>query len=178
MTEYKRHTLVGTLCDVYAHLKVFVTVKWDGKRLSMTGVTGPRSNGDASGSCGQNVADITSKDFAPAAGIDADHLARLWNSWHLNDMKAGCEHQRANWHLKATAEPSSLPDWSGNRIDGRPMLSWVTQSEHPEGMLSKPCEVCGYKYGSAWLHEDVPASVIEWLKALPDNGDKLPKAWR
>jgi hypothetical protein len=28
--------------------------------------------------------------------------------------------------------------------------------------VSEPCAVCGYEYGSRWLHEDLPADVIEW----------------
>jgi hypothetical protein len=44
--------------------------------------------------------------------------------------------------------------------------SWVYPHEHPEGYLTKPCPVCGYKYGSAWLHEDVPQDVLDWLQSL------------
>lgn len=36
--------------------------------------------------------------------------------------------------------------------------------QHPEGLLCKPCEVCGYEYGSAWLYEAVPEDVLEWLR--------------
>jgi len=38
---------------------------------------------------------------------------------------------------------------------------WVHVGEHPEGLLMKPCEICGYKYGSAWLKEELPPEVIE-----------------
>lgn len=41
-------------------------------------------------------------------------------------------------------------------------------SEHPEGMLCKPCPVCGYKYGSAWnyfpIAEDDHKKILELLK--------------
>ncbi len=33
---------------------------------------------------------------------------------------------------------------------------WVNTEEHPEGQLGKPCAVCGYKYGTAWIHEPIP----------------------
>lgn len=52
---------------------------------------------------------------------------------------------------------------------------WVSQEEHPEGLLGAPCPVCGYKYGTAWNKEEVPQEVIEWLQGLPDT-DKIP-AW-
>lgn len=55
------------------------------------------------------------------------------------------------------------------------LSSWVYPYEHPEGVLTKPCPVCGYKYGTAWLKENVPDAVINFLLALPDT-DKTP-AW-
>jgi len=33
----------------------------------------------------------------------------------------------------------------------------------------------GYKYGSAWLHEEIPEEVLDFLKSLPD-ATKQP-AW-
>lgn len=44
------------------------------------------------------------------------------------------------------------------------------ETEHPYGILSKPCPVCGYKYGSKWLYEPVPENVVEFLKNLPSIG--------
>lgn len=57
----------------------------------------------------------------------------------------------------------------------RKMLGWLYPKEHPDGILGKPCPVCGYKYGSAWKEEAVPAEVIEWLFNLPDT--KIQPAW-
>lgn len=72
----------------------FVTITWDGKRLSITGVEGPKANGDASGSCGQ--LDVSRHN---------PRLAELWARWHLNDMRAGCEHQRTD---PAFTKPAQL----------------------------------------------------------------------
>lgn len=60
--------------------------------------------------------------------------------------------------------------WTEKKTSG-----WVTQAEHPDGVLSKPCPVCGYKYGSTWLKKEVPQEVIDWLFNLPD-ADITP-AW-
>lgn len=49
------------------------------------------------------------------------------------------------------------------------MLGWLTPDEHPEGILTKECPVCGYKYGTKWLKEEVPQEVVDWLFALPDT---------
>ena len=55
------------------------------------------------------------------------------------------------------------------------MLGWLYPKDHPEGLLAKPCPVCGYKYGTAWKTEEVPQEVIDWLFILPDT--KVQPAW-
>ena len=73
---------------------VFVKVTWHDGRLSITGVVGPTRNGNAI-SCGQiGVKGIE----LPDDGWTREMIAKLgdiWDRWHLNDMRAGCEHQRA-----------------------------------------------------------------------------------
>ena len=43
------------------------------------------------------------------------------------------------------------------------MLGWLKPEEHPEGLLCRPCPVCGYRYGTSWVREEVPQDVIDWL---------------
>ena len=50
----------------------------------------------------------------------------------------------------------------------------VYPTEHPGGILTKPCNVCGYKYGTAWKKEEVPADVLEWLASLPEASEPNP----
>lgn len=52
---------------------------------------------------------------------------------------------------------------------------WVRFDESEKGILCKPCPVCGYKYGTSWLTEEVPQEVIDWLFSLPDT--KVKPAW-
>lgn len=54
-------------------------------------------------------------------------------------------------------------------------LGWLYPKDHPRGILTKECPVCGYKYGSAWQKEEVPQEVIDWLFNLPDT--KTEPAW-
>lgn len=88
--------------------RVFVKVEYRDGRLSITGVEGPLSSGNCLGGCGQ--IDMHLRDgqwrkpesgYRPADGWtrqDVDKLLEYWGAWHLNDMHAGCEHQRAdNW---------------------------------------------------------------------------------
>lgn len=35
-------------------------------------------------------------------------------------------------------------------------LGWLKESEHPNGILCKPCPVCGYAYGSKWVYFPIP----------------------
>ena len=82
--------------QVFCHIKIK-----DGK-LSITGVEGPIRNGNYRGSCGQIYSDKLLEDITP--GSDWSHTAikkffKVWEDWHLNDMRAGCIHQRKNWNL-------------------------------------------------------------------------------
>lgn len=45
---------------------------------------------------------------------------------------------------------------------------WVYPKDHERGLLCKPCPECGYKYGSAWLKEEVPDAVLNELLAMPE----------
>jgi hypothetical protein len=220
---------------------------------------------------------------------DLGLLVNIWRRWHLNQMRAGCEHQRATWNVDAPIEfeafsidwddrqsiertaakdaaalgtnPGQLPkqtprqreefrryshaaallwtlDSSGVRpfswqaVSGRalgvlaqsfeiiaeaelpeyrkavanhraglpwkfrdqrrpsfqepkpPLLkrtekktaAWVRPEEHPDGLLCKPCEVCGYKYGSAWLKEELPAQITEQLREIAGRALVAPSA--
>lgn len=177
---------IGKVADLPRHPDLFVKIEVrdsaDGPVLSITGVVGPKRNGDAIGSCGQCVDSLADVDaFAP--GWDADKAAELrsvWERWHLNNMRAGCEHQRADGWDARPIDPSKPTraygrHFPGQRSDSWNMLTWVRRDEHPDGLLSHPCPTCGYRYGTAWLHESLPADVVDWLRNLPD-ADIAP-AW-
>lgn len=218
--------------DVY----VKITYDLDSDRLSFIGVEGPRQNGDCVGSCGQ--IQINPEDITPADGWTKDMIntfCLIWDYWHLNDMRAGCSHQRVRWNLKEKIEvveygltteayylrkkarklatdlavrreilPEQSPtiealirldDWFKPRYeppDADDPLSgcyevkkretklacWAYPNEHPKGLLMKPCEICGHKYGSSWLHEKVPTGVLSWLFVdLPDADPPIASAW-
>lgn len=222
------------------------TVK-DGK-LSISGVIGPTANGNCRGGCGQidmefmhrNPAHDDKRYFDPippdqirfAPGWNAERwfdLLEIWHDWHLNDMRAGCEHQREwntkkeitvtdykwskrfhdcqkqaadgkmspedyeNWHNIVTKvfdatiglnhprypfpNVRELIDegWIEKGKTETKTAGWVNHNEHPEGLLSKPCPVCGYKYGSEWKREELPQWVVDKLEGFPVT-DKTP-AW-
>ena len=79
-------------------------------------------------------------------------IYRLWKRWHLNDMKAGCEHQRA------------LPEFEPKRLASG---KWnCHEYEKDGGILCKPCPACGYKYGSKWLFEPIDEADLKEIKEL------------
>lgn len=194
--------------------RLFVTIEVERKdaktRLSITAVEGPRSNGDAIGSCGQCV-EALDRLTSLSPGWEPETVARLkaeWERWHLNDMRAGCEHQRAaGWkscpgHYVARdkrvrfvdeTDGSGLVRLERTRVEivncagvaETRIEDWLAGSEFYRGafhcsldMLSKACPECGYRYGSAWLYEEVPADVLAWLAGLPEGDGELPSAWR
>lgn len=155
---------------------------------------------------------------------ESKRLYEIWERWHLNDMRAGCEHQRAAaagaWNpskvlgfkkyalkyemlkkqnelkeraladaqmdrsekssfnkrerelLKAPYSIEVPADYVVNttlyelKSDDTKTAGWVRPDEHPGGILAKPCDVCGYKYGTKWLFEEVPAEIIEELRSM------------
>lgn len=227
------------MCEVYnGRARGFVKIEYDDGRLSLCGVIGPMSNGNAKGSCGQCIDEI--REGEPTEGWTRemlDKLCQIWDRWHLNDMNPCCEHQRElGWLEKARenvtlyhfrlkrevcdaqkeAEKAAIaalkagkpfyPTKEQTRVANlaysivtsdayapeeyepkKPLysgdtgptetkaLGWLRPEEHPEGLLCRPCPVCGYKYGTSWKNEEVPQKVIDWLFSLPDT--RVKPAW-
>jgi len=93
---------------------MFCKIEFTDGKLSISGVIGPKSNGNAFGGCGQinmefdhkNKADNDTRYSEPikASALNfADGWNRkiwfefldIWKHWHLNDMNSACEHQEA-----------------------------------------------------------------------------------
>lgn len=200
--------------------------------LHITGVVGPRSNGDAysAGQCYD-----TMRQGVPNAGWTADKLYKLldiWQQWHMNDTRPYCEHQRewdsnrqvkmykykmgeallkaqnrlkkdvkekllagamvqlqepqlslydAQYFVKSDSDvaPVGYEKYSEETKSVRCLYPVDSDTKlgdkHPEGILAKPCPVCGYKWGSSWRAERVPEEVLSWLESLPDS--KRNPAW-
>ena len=255
MQDFKKVINPGKLpgfCSV--PVNVFCSIKYEKERLSISGVIGPRSNGDAWGGCGQIGMEFLHRNpahndrrysnpippnaFQFSDGWDSEKwliFLDVWKNWHLNDMRPYCIHQKAlGWGEKAgeertlynftlktdvsnlqrkikeaaiealtrgetvtpTEEESrilALPYWvttttpeappeyrpSKNEVSRRASetktLGWLKPSEHPEGLLGRPCPECGYKYGHGWKREAVPESVLNFILDLPES--TVEPAW-
>lgn len=51
---------------------------------------------------------------------------------------------------------------------------WLRPSEHPAGLLTKPCPVCGYEYGSESRKEPLPAEVVAELLRIVNGAPDAP----
>lgn len=139
-------------------------VDHDGQ-LHITGVEGPKRNGDCWGSCGQIEMDWRERGWTTkGADFNDEQLAEfmaIWDRWHLNHMRAGSQAQM---------------DW----LREHPIT--VT---YPESHYDKACEALaaaglhpdadGYRYGSATKREELPAEVMERLASFPASS--IEPAW-
>lgn len=148
---------------------IYTEAKVKDRELSISGVIGPLQSGNALGGCGQidmefahrNEKDndkrydtlITPEEINFADGWDTEKwfdLLDIWKRWHLNNMRAGCEHQRE--------------------------LGWTYEEYHdPKTFKGDECPICGYSIGSNWLKEELPESIVTTIQAFP-TADKNP-AW-
>ena len=57
------------------------------------------------------------------------------------------------------------------KIDGahEKTLGWIIQEEHPEGLLCRPCPVCGYRYGTAWKYMPIEPGDLQTIKSLMED---------
>src|SRR5690349_11261600 len=85
---------------------MFCKIKYDNRRLSITGVIGPTVHGNAMGSCGQIDTEFWHPTIRKDGSLKPSMLRfskgwnsgtflkfiRYWNQWHLNDMHSECKH--------------------------------------------------------------------------------------
>ena len=165
----KKHMMIGQVKDG----RVFVTVKFTGGKLSISGVVGPKSNGDCKGSFGQINMGLTVDDFKSfGKGFNraqVQELLNVWEKYHLNDMQAGSPAQTAylERHEIQSGQFSGYHQWASYRLRKKGL------SPDPSFIHNgKP-----YKYGIAWLRIDVPDHAIDFLRGLPASDD-LPTVWQ
>jgi hypothetical protein len=129
--------------------------------LSITGevcdLSKRRSSPNFIVSAGQTV-DLVREITEPAGSLtteDTRRFAELWDKWHLNAMRAACA------HMDLSVVPDDLP-------------AYTSYEDRKAGLLDRSgwmlanvrCPVTGYKYGSAWLAENVPDEVVEEISNL------------
>jgi hypothetical protein len=154
-------------------MDVFCTIRFDGQRLSISGVIDPTDFGGCF-SAGQIIIGLqdpyANHEFNLAQDWtheDFQYFLNIWNRWHLNDMRPyDAEMQAAGWPEIASREVE---------IDGnRKALGWLRPDEHPDGLLGRKLRPDGPGYGTAWFFEAVPEEVLRFLAGLPPADKPYP----
>ena len=157
---------------------IFVKITHKNKKLSISGVEEPLSNGNCQGGCGQIEMRMNEEHINNIVFVEGWNKNKIktfldiWRKWHLNGMFAGCVHQREAKWKEYRIDPRELPKSYANRDDRGIIATSVLPEEHKDGKLNKPCPICGYKYGSKWLFEKVPELVLSYLQNLPESNIK------
>lgn len=162
--------------------RVWVEMKFDEPtgRLSISGEGISRGRREVD-FCGQIIDDVRRVVNFRGTGwtaADRDSLVEIWDQWHLNDMRAGCAHQRAEgWGEAQLADGRYAvhvyyAGYAEERERAGNLAYHRVDEEHPDGVLMKPCPTCGYRFGSEWLSEDVPADVRAELDRLASLGSE------
>lgn len=162
-------------------ISVYCRIEYKDGKLSISGVEGPLPSGNCLGSCGQIDMHLRAEQskIKLAPGWTRAKLAKffeVWKKWHLNDMRAGTPEQMAELakHDYSKSGNGSHYLWACDVLDKAGLLTVPNPTPAPQDAVSRQWPST-YKYGSAWLREEVPADVIEFLMGLP-NSDRTP-AW-
>ena len=159
--------------DVFC--EIAIKDKGEYKELTISGVEGPRKNGNCRGSCGQIndtiVEHIKRDEFKNfAAGWDKKsilHFIEVWKTWHLNGLHAGNAKQEAIVKKYLEEHPMERHNYTNicKVLEEHNLL--VDEDDIYNG---KP-----YKYGTAWRYVALPEEVIDYVKSLPET--KIIPAW-
>jgi hypothetical protein len=159
MKNYEMKTLLPAVQWKNGMAAATLYIRLRDGRLSVTGDIREEGQGIThSGQCIDTIAELY-----PDNGLVMD-VVQLWKRWHLNDMRAGCEHQRAEKWEEIPVDPSRS---NNEYLVIRGYTGWnrmIWKPVEQGGLLNKPCPTCGYKYGSRWLFEALPQDVLDTLE--------------
>lgn len=141
----------------------------DSGELSIQGVVGvPQSlkvgNADSCGQNIDNIANIHPKYFVDGwTREDHEQLIAIWKRWHLNHLNAGSPRQEQ--YLREHPVKVQYPDSHYDKASAVLTEAGLNPDEefiytYADGE-SKP-----YRYGSAWIKEELPEEVKLWAKEV------------
>jgi len=136
-------------------VEVTLTRKEQGPALSIQGMIG-RQN------VGQILNSIKMGDMEFSPGWDVDKfcsLMQIWKRWNNNDLRAGSPAQMEHLRIVQTTTGLSL---TYENVCEILQNAGLYVDEH----FNWGSDTAGYRYGSAWIFEPLPESVIEWFNEL------------
>jgi hypothetical protein len=136
-------------------VEVSLTRKEQGPALSIQGMIGRNHAGQI-----QDSIDMEKVEFLN--GWDAHKLGMLiqvWNRWHNNDLRTGSPAQMQ--HLR------SVKELTGEKLEWGPACASLRAAGlYVDEHFRWGDDTTGFRYGSAWVYEPLPESVIEWFNQL------------
>ena len=93
-------------CTKEIQAPVYCRIEYKDAKLSITGVVGPRYNGNCAGSCGQIYDSIDINNYAKSwSKSKVAKFIDIWKEWHLNDICAYTpDMKKAGWDKLASKE--------------------------------------------------------------------------
>lgn len=145
-------------------------------KFSMTGEVWDRQGSDITqgGQCIDDIADAFPQDEK------LQRMRRIWERWHLNDMKAGSPRQEA-WlkahRVERDAQGANVRDyyqWATNCL-AEAGLNPDREFAYTGSGAVNVKQDRGYIYGSAWVHEEIPADVIAEIVSWSEAPGSTPE---
>lgn len=177
--------------------QVFCKIEIKNGCLSISGVVGPNKWGNCRGGAGQIDMEFFHANLEHNDKRYSDlysphkhnmeltegwtfatwfNFLAIWHDWHLNNMRSGCEHQRAmGWTYE-----DHHGIWEEREVKDKYVIDeYATGETEIECTYNEfkghACPTCGYNIGSSWLKEELPLHVVYFLKNLPES--KIAPAW-
>lgn len=153
-------------------------------RLTISGVEGPRRDGNSEGSSGQIVIGHLPTDgywIKPGDGWTRPAITkflRTWDRWHLNDMRAGAPDQESALRdQRARGGLDNLPDYYAAACAYLDSCGILTSKSAGQIVVHgrSAVDASGYRYGSGWVYEPLPSDVVAYLESLPASPDAPPR---
>lgn len=115
---------------------------------------------------GQCFDSINVEDLLPEYRSDFQIIRNLWRMYHLNNMKAGSPRQRA--FLEINKEKLSNGEYYKTACELLKEAGLYEDEEylHPYKNEVGNTTLKPYRYGSAWLKEEIPEKDIEFIRKL------------
>ena len=119
---------------------------------------------------------ITEQDNAKKAALSALTAGETFTPTTEQTFFAGLSYSLTTWTETPPAELAKYYEPKKPLYPGdighteTKALGWLKESEHPDGLLSKACPVCGYKYGTSWVYFPIPVKDEKIIYKLLETG--------
>jgi len=196
----KKILYIGKLKD--GGFDLFCKAEIEGGKLSISGVVGPKSNGNAEGGCGQIDMEFSHKNplqddrriTSPTTPEQIEfakgwnktkwfEFLDVWHRWHLNDMKAACEHQEALGWDNMASEPVNIYKWKltseapdrQRKIENDAMESLKTKGYAAINPIQK--FILNLEYWTKTEKDELSDSIAEYYRPEEDHIENKTRGW-